>query len=154
YHRECVEAFNTGDLSGFTETWAPDIAGHPVDQPVITGRARLAGMIADATPRAGVQVLLDKVIASREITVLEARLRNPTYAPDHCPTATTQVHFHPGGRTRSILFAFSEDELPRSADDQRLSRNASRRSFGRNRVGAAPRGSARPRARSFSFMSA
>jgi hypothetical protein len=38
--------------------------------------------------------------------------------------------------------------------NQRLSRNVSRRSFGRNRVGAAPRGSACPSARSFRFMSA
>jgi hypothetical protein len=77
------------------ETWAPDIAGHRTGGPVITGRAPLPGAIANATPCAGVQVVLDRVIASREITGLEARLRNPSHAPDHRPTATTQVHLHP-----------------------------------------------------------
>jgi RNA polymerase sigma factor (sigma-70 family) len=108
YHRECVDAFNDGDLSGFTETWAADITGRPTGGPAIHGRARLADTIADATPRSGVRVLLDTVIASAEITVLEARLQNPAHAPDHCPTSTTQVHFHRGGRTRSILFAFGQ----------------------------------------------
>jgi hypothetical protein len=72
------------------ETWAPDISGHRTGGPVITGRAPLPGAIANATPCAGVQVVLDRVIASREITGLEARLRNPSHAPDHCPTATTR----------------------------------------------------------------
>lgn len=106
YHRECIDAFNDGDLSGFTDTWAPDITGRPTGGPAIRGRARLAETIADATPRAGVRVLLDKVIASAEITVLEARLQNPAHVPDHCPATTTQVHFHPGGKTNSIVFAY------------------------------------------------
>jgi RNA polymerase sigma-70 factor (ECF subfamily) len=108
YHRDCVDAVNHGDLSGYAERWASDVAGHPVGAPTIQGRARIARMIADNTPRAGVSVLLDRVIASEEITVLEARLANPPGAPAHCPAATTQIHWHPGGRTRSILFAFSD----------------------------------------------
>jgi RNA polymerase sigma-70 factor (ECF subfamily) len=111
YQRECIAALNDGDLSGYTERWATDIAGHRSGGPPIIGRNRLAETIADATPRAGVRVLLDRVIASRDITILEARLRNPEHAPDHCPTATTQVHFHPNGRTRSIVFAFNEKQL-------------------------------------------
>jgi RNA polymerase sigma-70 factor (ECF subfamily) len=107
YHRDCVDAVNHGDLSGYTERWAPDVAGRPAGAPTIHGRARIARLIADNNPRAGVRVLLDRVIASEEVTVLEARLANPTDAPAHCPAATTQIHFHPGGRTRSILFAFS-----------------------------------------------
>jgi RNA polymerase sigma factor (sigma-70 family) len=113
YHRDCVDAVNDGDLSGYTERWARDIAGHPTGAPAIHGRAGLARMIADNTPRAGVRVLLDRVIASEQITVLEARLANPSDAPDHCPTTTTQVHFHPGGRTESILFAFTDAAAPR-----------------------------------------
>jgi RNA polymerase sigma-70 factor (ECF subfamily) len=108
YHHDCVNAVNQGDLSGYTERWAPDIAGHPSGGPVIHGRPRLARTIADNTPRAGVRVLLDRVIASEQITVLEARLANPPDAPAHCPTATTQVHFHRRGRTDSILFAFAD----------------------------------------------
>lgn len=115
YHRDCVDAVNDGDLSGYTERWAPNIAGHPTGAPAIHGRAGLTRMIADNTPRAGVRVLLDRVIASEQITVLEARLANPSDAPDHCPTTTTQVHFHPGGRTESILFAFTDVLLPSMA---------------------------------------
>jgi len=51
--------------------------------------------------------VLDRVIVSEQITVLEARLANPSDAPAHCPPAITQVHFHPGGRTQSILFAYA-----------------------------------------------
>jgi hypothetical protein len=80
-------------------------------------------MIADNTPRAGVRVLLDRVITSEEITVLDARLANPPDTPAHCPAATSQVHFHPGGRTRSIVFAFTDNDAA-----QRLSRNATSRS--------------------------
>jgi hypothetical protein len=108
YYRDCIDAFNGGELSSFTERWAADIAGHHSGGPPIIGRQELAGTIADATPRAGVTVLLDRVIASREITILEARLRNPEHAPDHCPTTTTQVHFNPSGPNRSIILAFSE----------------------------------------------
>jgi RNA polymerase sigma-70 factor (ECF subfamily) len=107
YHHDCVDAVNHGDVSGYTERWAPDIAGHPTGAAAIHGRSRLARMIADNTPRAGVRVLLDRVIASEQITVLEARLANPPDAPAHCPPATTQIHFHPGGRTQSILFAYA-----------------------------------------------
>jgi len=108
YYGHCVHAVNAGDLSGYSERWEPDVAGHTAGS-AIRGRARLAGMIADNTPRAGVRVLLDRVIASDEITILEARLLNPADAPAHCPAATTQVHFHPGGRTRSILFAYPDE---------------------------------------------
>ena len=109
YHHDCVDAVNRGDLSGCTERWAPDVAGRLIGGPAIRGRAGLARAIADNTPRAGVRVLLDRVIASEQITVLEARLSNPPDAPTHCPPATTQVHFHPGGRTQSILFAYADD---------------------------------------------
>jgi RNA polymerase sigma-70 factor (ECF subfamily) len=107
HHHDCVDAVNHGDLSGYTERWAPDIAGRPAGGPAIHGRAALARMIADNTPRAGVRVLLDRVIASEQITVLEARLANPPDAPAHCPPATIQIHFHPDERTRSILFAYA-----------------------------------------------
>jgi RNA polymerase sigma-70 factor (ECF subfamily) len=107
YHHDCVDAVNEGDLSGYVERWAPDVAGHPTGAPAIHGRAELARMIADNTPRAGVRVMLDRVIASERITVLEARLANPAHGPAHCPASTTQIHFHPGGRTRSILFAYA-----------------------------------------------
>jgi RNA polymerase sigma-70 factor (ECF subfamily) len=119
YHHDCVDAVNHGNLSGYTERWAPDIAGHPAGGPAIHGRARLARMIADNTPRAGVRVLLDRVIASEQITVLEARLANPPDAPAHCPTLTTQIHFHPGGRTRSIVFAYADAPYPHEYTGQR-----------------------------------
>jgi limonene-1,2-epoxide hydrolase len=95
-------------MSGYIERWAPDVTGRPAGAPAIHGRGRIARMIADNNPRAGVRVLLDRVIASDEITVLEARLASPADGPARCPAATTQIHFHPGGRTRSIVFAFSD----------------------------------------------
>jgi RNA polymerase sigma-70 factor (ECF subfamily) len=112
YHRDCVAAVNRGDMSGYTERWAPDVAGLPSGEPAIHGSLQLARLVADNTPRAGVRVLLDRVVASEEITVLEARLANPSDAPGRCPAATTQVHFHPGGRTRSIRFAFADANAP------------------------------------------
>jgi RNA polymerase sigma-70 factor (ECF subfamily) len=116
YHRECVEAVNQGDLSGYTERWAADIVGHPTGGSVIHGRPQLARMIADNTPRAGVRVGLERVIASQQITVLEARLANQPHAPARCPTVTTQVHFHPQGRTQAIRFAYPGDAGWASAD--------------------------------------
>jgi len=55
----------------------------------------------------------------------------------------------PGGEPRGI----SDPGGVRSRHSQRLSRNASKRSFGRKRAGADPEGSAYPRARSFGCRS-
>jgi RNA polymerase sigma-70 factor (ECF subfamily) len=114
YQRDCVAAVNRGDLTGYTERWAPDITGHPAGGSTIHGRAELARLIADSTPLAGVRVRLDRVIASAQITVLEARLVNPPDAPARCPAATTQVHLHPRGHTRSIRFAYAGERYCRT----------------------------------------
>lgn len=108
YYRDCVDAANRGDFSGYAETWAPDITGRTPTGPTIRGRDRLVRMMTDSTPGAGVQVQLDRVISCSRVTVLEAQFENPPHAPEHCPPATTQIHLHPHGRTRSILFAYGE----------------------------------------------
>src|SRR5919201_4496090 len=62
YHRECVDALNDGDLTGYTEQWAPTSLGlQPEDQ-----RSMAASGLpvrSRKTPRAGVRVLLDRVIS-------------------------------------------------------------------------------------------
>jgi hypothetical protein len=63
--------------------------------------------LAGATAEPGVCVHLDRVVSSAAITVIEARFENPLDAPGHCPPATTQIHFHPGGCTTRVLFTFS-----------------------------------------------
>jgi RNA polymerase sigma-70 factor (ECF subfamily) len=108
YYRDGVDAANRGDLSGYAERWAPDIRGVAHAGPTVDGRERLAQVMTDGTPGAGVLVRLDRVIASSRLTILEAHFENPSDAPEHCPLPTTQVHFHPQGRTRSILFTFGE----------------------------------------------
>jgi RNA polymerase sigma-70 factor (ECF subfamily) len=53
YHHDYVDAVNEGDLSSYTERWAPDVTGQPAGGSATHGRAELARMIADNTPRAG-----------------------------------------------------------------------------------------------------
>ncbi len=115
YYRECVAACNRDDFSGYAEMWSPDIIARTWGGPTICGRALLVQTMGDNTLRAGVRVCLDRVIASSQITVLEARLENPPETPDHCPPVTTQVHFHPDGQTRSILFAFGQERASTGA---------------------------------------
>ncbi len=105
--REVVDAANRGDMSGYAEPLAEDVLGL-APREVIRGRDPLVRALHDNTPAAGVRIRFDRAVVSAGITVLEAGLECPTEDPNHCPPATTQVHFHPAGRTERILFAFSE----------------------------------------------
>jgi RNA polymerase sigma-70 factor (ECF subfamily) len=104
--REVVEAVNRGDMSGYAEPLHRDVLGLAPGEE-IHGRDPLIRALHDSTPAAGVRVRFDRAVASAGITVLEAGLECPPDDPDHCPPETTQIHFHPNGRTERILFAYS-----------------------------------------------
>jgi hypothetical protein len=62
YHRECVDALNDGDRTGYTERWAPTSLGI---QPAAQRSMAAPGLPVRSRkpPRAGVRVLLDRVIS-------------------------------------------------------------------------------------------
>src|SRR5919197_4282035 len=61
YHRECVDALNDGDLTGYTERRASTSLGIQRADQRSTGAPDLR-MRSRKPPRAGVRVLLDRVI--------------------------------------------------------------------------------------------
>ena len=109
HFHEALTRVNGGDFSGYAHNWSEAIVGHcrTDGDSTIRGRDHLIRVLHANTPAVGVQIHLERVIASDTVTVLEARFENPADDPGHCPPATTQVHLHPGGRTTGLLLAFA-----------------------------------------------
>ena len=42
------------------------------------------------------------VVASKDVTVVEVDVENPSYDPLHCPPATIFVYFYRGGRVHLL----------------------------------------------------
>lgn len=73
---------------------------------VLYGR-RLLIEDLDGDMEVGMKMHLTKVIASKDITIIEADFENPPNDPFHCPPATTQVHFQRGGLTYRVHVHFA-----------------------------------------------
>ena len=56
--------------------------------------------------RSGGKFRLKKVIASKDITILEGEIQNAPSNPFRCPPAVTQVHFQRGGLSHRVHFYF------------------------------------------------
>lgn len=56
---------------------------------------------------AGLKMHPTNVMASKDITILEADFENPRDDPFHCPPATTQVHFQRDGLTHRVHLHFA-----------------------------------------------
>jgi RNA polymerase sigma-70 factor (ECF subfamily) len=105
--REAVETLATAERGAFAEVaaerWAPtfEIVGGAGER---GGRElALAGMDGDLT--AGVRQRFVNAVASRQVTIWEMDLINPTDDPEHCPPAVIWVQtLHAGQVTRLRLF--------------------------------------------------
>ena len=120
HFHEAFARVNQGDFSGYADTWADDIHARYGAQPSVRGRERLVRVLHDNTPGAGVQIHLQRVIPSKGVTVVEARFENPPDNPEHCPPLTTQVFFHPEGRTTGVILAFASRRPPAPERHERL----------------------------------
>ena len=73
---------------------------------VLHGRSYLIEDL-DEDLNAGIKMHLTNVIASKDVTVIEADFENPSDDPFHCPPATTQVHFRRGDKTQRVHVYFA-----------------------------------------------
>lgn len=72
------------------------------------GATRIVGSL-EQDVQAGVTMQLMRVVASADMSVVEAAFRNPHDDPHHCPPLTTQVYRHRGDGVHSLHLHYSAD---------------------------------------------
>jgi len=73
---------------------------------VLRGRRHMIEDL-DGDLEAGLKMHLTKVIAGKDVTIIEADFENPHDDPFRCPPATTQVHFQRGDKTQRVHLYFA-----------------------------------------------
>jgi len=85
------------------------------DGSIVRGRHHLVQDLENDLT-AGIKMHLSHVVASNNVTILEASFENPADDPHHCPPATTQVHFQNRGKTERIRMYFAPRPGEEDAD--------------------------------------
>lgn len=88
--------------SGFSE----DLTGVLPGGTIVRGREVFAKE-AREDMEAGLNVRITNLLASKDITIIEADFENPPDDPSRCPPATTQVAFYSGGRISRMHLYFA-----------------------------------------------
>ena len=95
-----------GGASALARAFEPEVAFALFDRRLRTGVDELARALeSDRTD--GVTWEVRRAVPGLTFTVVELVLHSPPDWPDHCPPLTTQVHFHPDGRTERLACHYS-----------------------------------------------
>ena len=115
-----VEAFDRGnrkqDHEIYASAFSDDLEMVLPDGSVLRGIGSfIQGMEEDF--KAGIKLHATNVLASKDVTVVEADLENPPDDPFHCPPATSMVCFYRDGRVHRMRQYFAPG--PEDHDDHR-----------------------------------
>ncbi len=107
YFGAAAEEINSGQgydllLSTYSDAPACVLSGGPT----LHGRGAVIESL-EGDLEAGTKMRPTNVLASKDITVLEADFENPRDDPFRCPPATTQVHFQRDGLTHRVHLYFA-----------------------------------------------
>jgi len=98
YFESAIEDFNRNqDHEMFVSAFAEDLAEVFSDGSIRRGRALLIAELYEDL-EVGIKLHPTNVLASQDVTVVEAEFENPPDGPFHCPPATSMVFFYRDGR--------------------------------------------------------
>ena len=106
HHREVWDKLYRGEREAFLLHCADDLQMVYPDGETLQGRRHLdKEIIGDLT--AGTRTVLQRIIPSREITILETAFLNPPNDPNRCPPGMTAVLWHRDGETKRLRLYFA-----------------------------------------------
>jgi RNA polymerase sigma factor (sigma-70 family) len=111
FFTEAYREFNRGSYEMFADAFSRDLVLGYADG----GLEFLVHRVWEENLESGVKLHPTSVLASKEVTVIEADFENPRDDPFHCPPATSIVCFYRDGKVR-FLHQYYE---PRPAHEQR-----------------------------------
>jgi SnoaL-like protein len=107
YFVEALDLYNRKrDYEAFVAPFSDDLAWAYPDGTVRRGRAYPIHVV-ESDLEAGMRMHPKGVIASKDVTVLEAEFENPSDDPSHCPPATSFVFFYRDGQIRLLRQYFA-----------------------------------------------
>jgi RNA polymerase sigma factor (sigma-70 family) len=102
YFAEAFDLYNRKrDYEAFVSPFSDDLAWAYPDGTVHHGHAHCLHVF-EADLEAGMKMHPTKVIAAKDVTVVEADFENPSDDPSHCPPATSFVFFYRDGWIRRL----------------------------------------------------
>jgi RNA polymerase sigma factor (sigma-70 family) len=122
YFESAIEDFNRKqDHEMFVSAFAEDLAEVFSNGSIRRGRALLIAEL-EGDLEAGIKLHPTNVLASKEVTVVEADFENPPDDPFHCPPATSMVFFYSDGQIHRSSRYFTPHSQKRSTSEKRSDR--------------------------------
>ena len=106
YHRDVWNEFARRDRDAFLSHYADDLVVAYPDGETLKGRVHLDKEV-DGDLEAGTGILVQRILPSRDLSILETAFLNPRDNPYRCPPGMTLVLSHCGGQTHRIKFYFA-----------------------------------------------
>lgn len=106
YHKAVWKKFSVRERDAFLSHYADDLRVTYPDGETLQGRIHLDREV-DSDLEAGTDILVQRILPSRDVTILEAAFRNPPNNPYRCPPGMTLVLSHRGGQTHRMKFYYA-----------------------------------------------
>ncbi|MBI3803222.1 MAG: RNA polymerase sigma factor [Nitrospirae bacterium] len=106
YHRDVWNEYTRKDRDAFLSHYTDDLRVTFPDGETLQGRVHLDKEV-DSDLEAGTDVLVQRILPSRDLTIIEAAFINPRDNPYRCPPGMTLVLSHRGRRTDRLKFYFA-----------------------------------------------
>ncbi len=106
YHKDVWKKFSVRERDAFLSHYADDLRVTYPDGETLQGRIHLDREV-DGDLEAGTRIIVQRILPSRDITLIEAAFQNPPNDPYRCPPGMTLVLTQRGGQTHRMKLYYA-----------------------------------------------